>query len=206
MEYRFLHKDGHIVWVLDEATLLERNDAGKPKVFQGITLDITARKAAETRAAEADERYRTLVEQIPAITYIELPSPDAPDESRFIYLSPQTREIVGYAAEELIADPPHLGRMLHPDDRERVIALNAASERTGEPFDSEYRVIAKDGTVVWLHSKAALVRDVSGAPKFWHGVSMDVSALHRAEEQFRELESRYEQLASRVTGREGSEP
>jgi PAS domain S-box-containing protein len=94
--------------------------------------------------------------------------------------------------------------MLHPDDRARVISLNAWCERTGEPFDSEYRVVAKDGTVVWLHSKATLVRDAAGTPKFWHGVSMDVSALHRAEEHVRELESRYEKLASRVTRSEGS--
>jgi PAS domain-containing protein len=143
--------------------------------------DITARKTAEARATEADERYRTLVEQIPAITYIELPSPDSADETRFVYLS------------------SHLGRMLHPDDRDRVISLNGWCERTGEPFDSEHRVIAKDGTVVWLHSKATLVRDAAGTPRFWHGVSMDVSVLHRAEEHVREVESRYEKLASRMT-------
>ena len=86
--------------------------------------------------------------------YIELPSPGSADETRFVYLSPQTREIVGYTAEELIADPSHLGRMLHPDDRDRVISLNDWCERTGQPFDSEYRVIAKDGTVVWLDHRA----------------------------------------------------
>lgn len=204
IEYRFLHKDGHVVWVLDEAMLLERDEAGKPRTLQGITLDITARKAAEARATEADERYRTLVEQIPAITYIEIPSADAADESRLLYLSPQTRGIVGYTAEELIADPMHFRRMLHPDDRDWVISMNLRCERTGEPFDAEYRVIAKDGTVVWLHSKATLVRDGAGTPSFWHGVSMDVSALHRAEEHARELESRYERLASRVTGSQGS--
>ena len=198
MEYRFLHKHGHIVWVLDEAILLERDDAGKPKIFQGVTLDITARKTAEARASDSDERYRTLVEQIPAITYIEVPSPGSPDETRLIYLSPQTLDIVGYTAEELIADPSHLVWMLHPDDRDRVISLNASSERRGEPFDCEYRVIAKDGTVVWLHSKATLLRDAAGTPRFWQGVSVDVSALHRAEEQVQELESRYEKLASRL--------
>jgi len=203
IEYRYLHKDGHIVWVLDEAMLLERDDAGKPKTLQGITLDITARKTAEARATEADERYRTLVEQIPAITYIEIPSASA-DETLLLYLSPQTWEIVGYTPEELIADPAHFRRMLHPDDRERVIALNARCDRTGEPFDAEYRVIAKDGTVVWLHSKATLIRDGAGTPSFWHGLSMDVSALHRAEEHARELETRYEQLASRVTGPQGA--
>lgn len=129
MEYRYLHKDGHIVWVLDEAILLERDEGGKPRVLQGITLDITARKTAEVRATEADERYRTLVEQIPAITYIEVPSPVSPDETRLVYLSPQTREIVGYTAEELMADPSHLVWMLHPDDRDRVISLNASCER-----------------------------------------------------------------------------
>jgi PAS domain S-box-containing protein len=196
-EYRYLHKDGHIVWVLDEAALVSRDGHGRPKLFQGFMLDITARRQAEAQARDVEERYRTLVEQLPAIVYVEEPSSE-PGESHFRYLSPRSEQIVGYSAEELMADPSHLARMLHPDDRERVLSANTRAERSGEPFDQEYRVYAKDGHVVWLHSRAVLVRDAGGAPLYWHGVALDVSDRHRAEETLRAMETRYEDLASRT--------
>lgn len=87
--------------------------------------------------------------------------------------------------------------MVHPDDREAVLEANARSEATGEPFDAEFRVVRDDGSVVWLHSRATLVRDDEGRPRFWHGVALDVTAQRTTEASLRELERRLEDLASR---------
>jgi PAS domain S-box-containing protein len=195
IEYRMVTKDGRVVWFQDEGRLLERDDNGMPSVFQGLMLDISARKQAEGELTETEQKYRAVVEQIPAITYIELPSGE-PGETRFTYISPQTRDIVGYTPEELIANPAHFTEMLHPDDRERVLGANDRSEKTGEPFDQEYRVYAKDGREVWLHSRAVLVRDSNGRPRFWHGLAMDVTARRRAEESLGELERRFGSLGA----------
>jgi PAS domain S-box-containing protein len=204
MEYRYLHKDGHIVWVLDEAVLLSRDADGRPEFFQGVMLDVTARKEAEIQASQSEARYRALVEQMPALSYIELPGSD-PTEASFTYLSPQVERILGVSAEVLMDDPGHFGRMLHPDDRERVLAANADSEATGEPFDEEFRVVRDDGEVVWLHSRATLVHDETGNPMFWHGVALDVTSQRNAEASLRELEERYRLLAGRVLGLETQE-
>jgi PAS domain S-box-containing protein len=204
MEYRYLHKDGHIVWVLDEAVLLSRDDAGRPEIFQGVMLDVTARKEAEAQASQSEARYRALVEQMPALSYIELPGSD-PTDAHFTYLSPQAERIFGVSTQTLLDDPGHFGRMLHPDDRERVLAANRESEASGEPFDQEFRVVRDDGAVVWLHSRAVLVHDDSGNPMFWHGVALDVTSQRRAEASLRELEERYRLLAGRVVGLETEE-
>ena len=190
LEYRLITKDGRERWVHDQARLLSRDALGRPKEIQGLVIDVTDARRAESARSEAEQLYRTLVEQLPAITYIEEPS-TRPDESRLVYLNPQAEQLLGYTTEELIADPDHLRWMVHPDDRERVTAENAHSETTGEPYDSEYRVIAKDGSVVWLHSRAVLLRDEQGNPRYWHGLSLDITA-------HRELESRYRELAGRV--------
>jgi len=207
-ECRYLHKDGHIVWVLEEAVLVSRDERGRPRLFQGFMLDVTERRRAEEQAREMEQRYRTLVEQLPAIVYIEEPSSE-PGESHFRYLSPRTEQILGHTAEELIADPTHLARMLHPDDRERILEANALAERTGEPFDEEYRVFASDGRVVWLHSRAVLVRDDAGAPRYWHGVALDITDRKRAEQTLLDMETRYRELAGRAfraLGLEAEEP
>jgi PAS domain S-box-containing protein len=200
MEYRYLHKDGHVVWVVDQAIVLSRHRDGRPRLFQGVIMDVTARKEAESAERgrrEAEERYRTLVEQIPAIAYVELPN-ERSDESRLVYVSPQVEQLLGYTTQELLDDPSHFGRLVHPEDRERVFAENARTDATGEPFDCVYRAIARDGRVVWLHSRAVLIRDGDGNPRFWHGVALDVTA-------HRDLQDRYEELAGRMLGdREGS--
>ncbi len=205
VEARYLAKDGHIVWVLDEAVLLERDREGRPKTFHGVLLDITARKeaeasaqAAESKATIAEARYRTLVEQIPAMTFIETPSPSEPHSTHLTFVSPQSESILGYTPQELIDDPGHFARMLHPDDRDRVLAANDQAERTREPFDQEYRLVAKDGRVVWMHSQAVLVTDESGSPRFWHGVALDIPARKEAEENLRELEDRYQAVLGRL--------
>ena len=67
-----------------------------------------------------------------------------------------------------------------------------------EPFDQEYRLVAKDGRVVWMHSQAVLVTDESGSPRFWHGVALDITARKEAEENLRELEDRYQAVLGRL--------
>ncbi|GBC87273.1 Sensor protein FixL [bacterium HR12] len=193
-EYRYLHKDGHIVWVHDEAVLVARHADGRPRLFQGFMLDITARKEAEAEAREAEERYRTLVEQLPAIVYVEEVG-HSPDESRLRYVSPQVEAITGYTPEEMLGDPLHFERILHPDDRSRVLAASARSAETGEPFDEVYRILAKDGRVLWLHSRAVLVRDDVGRPRYWHGVTLDVTEQRATLQRLEALERRYADLA-----------
>lgn len=200
MEYRMVTKEGRTIWVQDHWRAVSLDGSGRPKTLQGIVLDITERKWAEQQLREAEQRYRALLEQIPAITYIEAPSA-APTETPFIFLSPQTQPILGYSPQELMLDPTHLVRMVHPEDLERVLSANERSEETGEPFDVEYRVFAKDGRVVWLHSKALLVRDETGEPRFWQGVALDITERKRTQEELRKLERRLESdTFSRIPG------
>jgi PAS domain S-box-containing protein len=193
-EFRQLTKGGEIRWMHDRAVLV-RDDDGAPQFWHGVTIDITDRKEAERNLRLAEARYRTLVEQIPAVTFIETPGAP-PNETWFTYLSPQAKQIFGMTSEELLANPAHFGEFVHPEDRDRVYAANTRSEETGQPFNEEFRIIRPDGRIVWLDSRAVLVRDDDGSPRFWQGVAIDVTA-------HRELESRYRDLAGMVLGELG---
>ena len=131
------------------------------------------------RLQVAEAKYRLLVEQIPVVTYIDSVDP----ESSTIYMSPQVEDLLGYPAEEWMADPKMWEKVLHPEDRERVLDEHVRTNTTGEPFRDEYRVIARDGRVVWVRDEASLVADEKDRDRFWQGVIVDITERKRAEEQ-----------------------
>jgi diguanylate cyclase (GGDEF)-like protein/PAS domain S-box-containing protein len=178
MEYRQFAKDGHLVWIRDEATLV-RNEEGEPLYWLGVQIDVTERKRAETRLGAAELRFRTLVDQIPAVTYID--PVDDPDTS--LYTSPQIEKMLGYTPEEW-REGKLWPKRLHPDDRERILAADERFEAGGEEtFSEEYRLLARDGSVVWVREEAVLLKDEAGEPLYWQGVFYDLTERKALEER-----------------------
>jgi PAS domain S-box-containing protein len=180
-EYRLRRADGSYVWVSDQASLIGAD--GEQPFWQGFLLDISERRQAEEAVAVAEVRFRALVEQVPVIIYTQEIDPSDPSVSKTTYISPRQEDILGYTAEESLATGDLWTRMLHPDDRDRVLATDAEGNRSGEDFVMEYRMIARDGRVVWLHDEAKVIRDASGAPRFWQGFMFDVTERRLAEER-----------------------
>jgi len=192
-EYRMLAADGRVVWFHDDAVLI-RDEEGRPKLWQGVMVDITERRRAEEALEEAEAKYRALVEQNPAVIYTQVIDEADPSTARTVYISPQAEALLGYTVEETLANPLLWTEILHPDDRERVLAEDAAGNASGEPFHMEYRMIARDGRVVWIHDEATVVRDAQGRPRFWQGFMLDITERKRMEEQLKESEARYRDL------------
>ena len=141
----------------------------------GVLFD---RELAErTQELEAD-RFRSMIEHGPAVSYIDATD----DNASTIYISRQVEDLLGYSPQEWIEDPELWPNLLHPDDRSRALAENERHNETGEPFRMEYRMLHRDGQVVWVHDEATVVRDERGVPRFSHGVMMDISDRKRGEE------------------------
>ncbi len=138
-----------------------------------------ARLAAEEALRTSEQRFRELVEQIPAITYIS-----STDESRTVfYMSPQIKAVFGL-------DPAECrliwSKYMHPEDRERIAKEFAAARDEGIPFRAEYRMIAPDGRVMWFHDDALFVRNENGRLMFLRGFMQDITDRRRAEDTLRE--------------------
>jgi diguanylate cyclase (GGDEF)-like protein/PAS domain S-box-containing protein len=135
---------------------------------------LLAGREAEARLAEAEARYRSLVEQIPAVVY-------ADDGEVTTYVSPQIREILGVTPEQYLADPGMWLRMVHPEDRDRVKEQSDAFLR-GEGGDlDDYRMVRPDGRIVWIRDRAFASRDDQGKVVWEHGLLFDVTQLKEAE-------------------------
>jgi diguanylate cyclase (GGDEF)-like protein/PAS domain S-box-containing protein len=131
--------------------------------------------------SSAGDDYRRLVERLPAIVY----SCEMGEHGHWRYVSPQIEEILGYSPEEWMSDPTLWAERLHPDDRERALeqeTRQVASEGGAPPVD--YRMITRDGDVVWILDEAVLEPDHDGTP-VWHGVLYDITERKNAEGELR---------------------
>ena len=139
------------------------------------TAEVTLEDAL-ARAERAEAQYRTLVEQLPAITYIE-----ALDTGVVTAISPQVETILGYTQEEWMGDAEFWIDRIHPEDRDRVVEACVRANQTREPYRDEYRIYARDGRLVWIQDRAELVRGSQGQPLCWQGVMVDVTRRYLQE-------------------------
>jgi diguanylate cyclase (GGDEF)-like protein/PAS domain S-box-containing protein len=155
---------------------------------------VLADRAVEDAALHAD-LYREMVERGPAALYIDA----VDDGASTIYIGPQIQALLGYTPKEWTEQGDLWERVLHPDDRTRALAENIRHNETGEPFVLEYRAVRKDGSVVWIHDEAVMVRDEEGMPRYSHGVMLDVTERRGSDEQaaFREYHDELTGLPSR---------
>ncbi|WP_165372852.1 putative bifunctional diguanylate cyclase/phosphodiesterase [Pengzhenrongella frigida] len=179
MDKRFIGKDGQMVWA--ELTVsLVRNRAGAPDYAIGMTQDITARKRLERELRTAEEGYRLLVERVPAVVYAAEPGA----AGRWDYVSPQIAGMLGFTADEWLAEPDLWNRQLDPRDRAAVLDHERRVIRSGSTNESTdtYRLRHRNGTTVWVRDDAMLLWDAEGRAVF-HGVLVDVTREKQLEER-----------------------
>ncbi len=142
-----------------------------------------ARERAVSEAMEAKDRFRVLVENAPAVVYID----GLDDTASSVYMSPQIEALTGYSAEEWLADPDLWPMLLHPEDRDAALEGTARHNGTGEPFKMDYRLIAQNGRVVWIRDEAVMVRAPDGSFAYSQGLMQDVTAVKLADERLQYL-------------------
>ena len=133
-----------------------------------------------------DVRYRMLIEQIPAVTYICEFSEEAP----FLWISPQIETMLGFPASRWVADHSLWAARMHPDAREHVLERERASYDDAEDYENEFRMIAADGREVWVWERDTVIRDERGRPVCTQGILMDLSQLKRAQAELSDSEAR----------------
>jgi diguanylate cyclase (GGDEF)-like protein/PAS domain S-box-containing protein len=174
-------KDGVEVELMFNASPL-RTDRGPVAGVVVIATDVSDLMEAQERLREAEGRYRSLVEQLPAVSYIAEPGPDGP----WRYVSPQVQQMLGFSPEEWTSDPTLWARRIHPEDRDRVLEEEQRDTMLGVPLASEYRLITKDGRVVWVRDEGVL-RAEPGERAHYQGMLTNVTERKSFESQLQFL-------------------
>lgn len=174
---------GQITLYYDQPHMFSNEDLNLARTIANNIVFALERTRSEADLREAEERYRTLVEQAPVVTYREEREGET---SRTIYVSPQIEALLGFTPAEWLADPSMWINQVFPADRERVLNLVIREYSVGKTFDAEYRMLTRDGQVKWIRDNGNIVDMGPGLPKQLHGVMADVTARKVAEEAERE--------------------
>ena len=149
---------------------------GKLAGIFAVYEEITERKRAEEQLRAAESRYRQLVEQLPAITYVA----EFGTAGNWEYVSPQIASFLGFSPSEWLSSAGQWLRQVHPDDRKEAMDVEERSKRTGENIDIEYRMLARDGRLVWFRDRAVVSRTKDGR-MLQHGFMLDITERKEAE-------------------------
>jgi PAS domain S-box-containing protein len=172
-DFASLPELGEAEAVLLELACLFHNPPSDPAAD---TRRTTSDPNAQTPSLEA--KYGALLEQIPAVVFMAYLDRGVSEA----YVSPEIEAAIGYSREDWLEDPVRWYRHIHPDDKQRWSIEAAQMFLSGKPLRSSYRVIARDGRVIWFHCDARMVRHPDGTPWFIHGVAFDISDLKHTEE------------------------
>jgi diguanylate cyclase (GGDEF)-like protein/PAS domain S-box-containing protein len=161
-------------------------NAGTPPLkpgLAGVDFDGLLARATELLpdgASGPDELslYRTLLEAVPALVYVDPVEEDA----NSLYVSPQVTNLLGITQEEWVTDQSCWGRHVHPEDFDGAWAEYVDAIRTGEPLHREYRMLHKDGEVRWVVERAVQVRRPDGSPWLFLGAIVDVTSQRDSQE------------------------
>jgi PAS domain S-box-containing protein len=149
----------------------------------------------ELRAQKAEKRYQSLVEQIPVVTFIV----SFGLRKSEIYVSPYVEKLLGYTAKEWVEDPILWYQRLYSEDRVRWNTEFSRTIALAQPFRGDYRFLAKDGRVVWIHGEVTVVRDDAGRPSFLQGIGYEITELKLAEQILHRSKEELDQLVKART-------
>ncbi len=148
--------------------------------------DASTNETSETPLLSMEAKYRALVEQIPAVVFMAYLDKGIGEA----YVSPQIEEALGFTQQEWLEDPVRWYQQVHPDDKMRWSVEAAEMFLCGKPLRSAYRVLARDGRVLWFQCEAKMIRREDGRPWFIHGVGFDITERRGLEETILEISAR----------------
>ena len=186
-EYRALSKAGAWIWIESTLTPVFDDETKEVRELQLHGRDITTRHLVDEALRQSEERFRLLAENAS-----DLISRHAPDGA-FLYASPASMTMLGYAPEELIGMPSL--RLVHRDDRQSIIDEITTRQRGAAVTPAVCRMRRKDGTYIWVESTdRALYDEVTGELTEYQSVSRNITKRVQAEEALRESEERFRKI------------
>jgi PAS domain S-box-containing protein len=160
------------------------------RLYTSAQMEIAERQKVEEQLRNAEAKYRELVERAPVVIY----TCESGAAGRWFYVSPQIQPLLGFTAEEWIADPNLWFDQIHPEDRELATSSEAEALARDVKVEMDYRMYKKDGQLVWIHDESLNVSISDNQQYVVQGILTDITFRKRAELNLKESEERYQSL------------
>jgi PAS domain S-box-containing protein len=171
-------RDGNDVFV--SLSLLPISDDRRVLGACAVISDVTERLRASEQVEQAERKYQALAEGLPLVTWLSTPG----DRSSVIYISPQIEALLGYSADEWRDDAELFSKLLHPEDRQRVLTRRVKAATNGAtPMHDEYRLMSRSGGLVWVREETMTIRGPDGEPLYRQTFLLDVGDRKRVEDE-----------------------
>ncbi|MBC7722026.1 MAG: PAS domain S-box protein, partial [Pedobacter sp.] len=192
LEYRIVHKDGTVKWVMDRGVVIEKSVDGKPLRTIGTHTDITQTKLTETELDRRIKQFKSLSENIPGVIYEYEFREDGSEGLR--YISPAIERVFGIK----LNDFDNYLNYIHPDDRTRILQKNDYCKKTLTPFYDE-SILTVPGVGTKWHAVYSSFSYISqtGA-KVFTGFMMDITERKNAEDILRTNEEKYRSIIANM--------
>lgn len=189
VETEVLTKTGKRIYVEVNASTVQIS--GK-KYLLGIFRNITDRKQAEEEIKKSEEKYRSLIINIPDVTWT------TDFKGNTVFISPNIKRIYGYTQQEIYEKGDKVWfKRIHLDDVEKVKDVYKKLFESDKQFDVEYRIKKKDGKWIWLNDKSITTYKKDGI-LYADGIFSDITERKKAEEELKERENRYRTLVENI--------
>lgn len=185
LEYRIIHNDGKIKWVLDRGVVIEKDEAGNPLRIIGTHTDISKIKQTERQLEQRVKQFKSLSENIPGIIYEYEFAEDGTERLR--YISPAIERIFGIKPDDF----NNYLAYIHPDDRDRIVQKNQHSKNTLQPFYDESRLVVPDKGTLWHAVYSSFSYISHKGPNVFTGFMMDITERKNIEQTLRSNEQKY---------------
>ena len=183
VEFRMKHKDGEWRWILGRGKAIERDENGKALRLLGTHIDITERKRAEEALRESEEKYRLLVNQIPAVVF------QGYGDWGVDFFDNKIEILSGYTKEEFDSRQIKWCELILPEDLDSARVEFIKALKNDKSYLREYRIRKKDGSICWIQARGQIFCDAAGKVDYVSGVFFDITEHKRAEEAFQTLVS-----------------
>ena len=195
LEKRYLRKDGSALWANLYSTVIRKED-GSIRFFVSVISDISELKEAQERISQSERQLQTLLGNLPGMAYRCRNEPRWPME----FISQGVKEITGYDPGELMnSGGREFGDLIHPDDQDYVWNSIQEAVKKKMPFQIEYRVAARDGSIRWVWERGSLVESDEKGTVCLEGFISDITQRYNIEEALRESEEKYRLLIDHQT-------
>jgi len=164
------------------ASTYSKDIADQISAFHHFFEPIDHQQVSGEQLPNVEAKYRALVEQLPAVVFMAYLDRGIGEA----YVSPQIEATLGFSQAEWLEDPVRWYQQIHPDDKQRWSVEAAEMFLSGKPLRSAYRVISRDGRVIWFRCEAKMICRSDGTPWFIHGIAFDITDLKQTEQELQE--------------------